>query len=69
MKNKIAHFTGGFIIYGLVALLTVLLMDNEMSNKWAYIVLFGTLMSLLELFVIHPLRKRLAQKKQAKQSL
>lgn len=69
MKQKIAHFIGGFIIYSLVGLLTVVMMDNEMPNKWAYVALFGTLMSLLELFIIHPLRKRLTQKKETKQSL
>lgn len=69
MKQKIAHFIGGFIIYSLVGLLTVVMMDNEMPNKWAYIAFFGVGMSLLELFIIHPLRKKISEKKTAKQSL
>lgn len=67
MKQKIAHFIGGFIIYGSVALLLVFFFNKEMLYKWEYIIVFAVGMSLAELLVIHPWRKKLSKEKAGKQ--
>ncbi|KAF2519907.1 hypothetical protein E0W68_01375 [Flavobacterium salilacus subsp. salilacus] len=64
MKQKVIHFVGGFIMYAILASLLILIFDIDMPNQWGYIISWAVCMSLFEMFVITPLRKKLTAKKQ-----
>ena len=67
MKQRIIYFVAGFVMYGVLAWLLTFMLNNDMPNKWGYIITWAACMSLFEMFVITPLRKKLSAKKTAKQ--
>ncbi|QYJ67159.1 hypothetical protein [Flavobacterium litorale] len=67
MKEKAGHFVGGLVLYGLGGYLIILATDKDIANKWQFIVFWAVSMALVDVFLITPLRKKLAAKKAAKQ--
>ncbi len=67
MKQKLAYFVAGLAIYGVLGWLLVFILDNDMPNKWGYVITWALSMSLFEMFVITPLRKKFSAKRTAKQ--
>ena len=67
MKQRLIYFVAGFAIYGVLGFLLAFMLNDDMPNKWRYIIIWAVSMSLFEMFVITPLRKKLTVKKEAKQ--
>lgn len=67
MKEKIAHIIGGLIIYFIGGCLIVFVADKDMENKWQFIASWTVFMTLFEIYVFQPLRKKLKKRKEQRQ--
>jgi Na+/melibiose symporter-like transporter len=63
MRLKFAQFLGGMIIYSLFGLLMVWISGTGMKGQWTFIIIWTVGMSLMHLFIIEPMRDRLAKKR------
>lgn len=66
MKKWMANSIAGIMVYAPIGWLTTLFMDVETAAKVRYIIMFTVAMSLADIFIIQPLRKKLEAKKAAK---
>jgi F0F1-type ATP synthase assembly protein I len=62
MKKRIANSIAGIIVYAPLGWLTTLFSDMDISAKVQYIIFFTIGMSLADVFILQPLRKRLEAK-------
>ncbi|MDV6168885.1 hypothetical protein R1T16_10645 [Flavobacterium sp. DG1-102-2] len=63
MREKIAQFFGGIIIYSVFGVLMVLVSGKGLAGQWHFILFWTIGMSLVHVFVMEPFRKRMAKKK------
>lgn len=66
MKKWIANSIAGIMVYAPIGWLTTLFMDVETAAKVRYILFFTITMTLADIFIFQPLRKKLEVKKAAK---
>ncbi|KGO80420.1 hypothetical protein Q763_10400 [Flavobacterium beibuense F44-8] len=58
IKNKIAHFIGGIVIYFPLAVILVLIDGwNDFENKWRFMASFTLFMTLCEMFILSKIRE------------
>ncbi len=67
MKEKIFHFIGGVVVYMILGWVMLFTVENDISNKWRYVIIWTLFMTLGDMFIITPLRKKFTAKKEAKQ--
>jgi len=65
MRLKIAQFFGGIIIYSLFGILMVWLSGVGFKGQWTFLSIWIVGMALIHVFVIEPLRVRIAKKRAA----
>ncbi|MFL9837278.1 hypothetical protein ABS768_07210 [Flavobacterium sp. ST-75] len=58
MKEKIAHFIGGIVIFFPLAVILVLIDGwNDFENKWRFMASFTLFMTFFEMFVLSKIRE------------
>ncbi|RZJ64830.1 MAG: hypothetical protein EOO45_17840 [Flavobacterium sp.] len=62
MKQKLAQFTGGVIIYGFFGIIMVIIAGDELENRWLFAGIWTVFMSVVHVLVMEPLRQRMAAK-------
>jgi len=65
IKEKAAQFIAGILLYGVITLIMSLLTGDGIN--WYFIISFSVVMSLSDMLVFSPLRKKLSAGKQGKQ--
>lgn len=63
MKQKIALFVSGLLIYFVFGILMIVAAGKDLPNKWLFLVIWTVSMSLVHFFIMEPLRIRMAKKK------
>lgn len=62
MKEKIAQFIAGLVIYFIFGIIMILIVDKPLSEQWAFIGIWTIAMALVHAFVMEPLRIRLSKR-------
>lgn len=63
MKQKIALFVSGLLIYFVFGILMIVTAGKDLPNKWLFLAIWTVSMSLVHFFIMEPLRVRMAKKK------
>jgi hypothetical protein len=63
MRLKITQFFGGLILYSLFGVLMVWLSGTGFEGQWPFIIIWTVGMSLMQVFIIEPMRMRMAKRK------
>lgn len=63
MKQKIALFASGLLIYFIFGVLMILAAGKDLPNKWFFLGIWTIGMSLVHFFIMEPFRARMAKKK------
>lgn len=67
MKQKIALFVSGLIIYFIFGLIMIFIAGDVLPNKWMFLGIWTISMSLAHFFIIEPLKARMYKNKAKRQ--
>lgn len=67
MREKLVQFFGGIIIYSIFGVIMVLVSGKGMQGQWPFIIIWTLGMSVVHVFVMEPLRIRMAKKRVEKE--
>ena len=63
MKEKIAHFIAGLLIYFIFGVIMILIAGKPLSEQWGFIAIWTIGMALVHTFVMEPLRLKLTKRR------
>lgn len=67
MKDKIAQFIAGLLIYFIFGVIMILIAGKPLSEQWGFIAIWTIGMALVHTFVMEPLRVKLTKRRAAQQ--
>jgi hypothetical protein len=67
MKDKIAQFIAGLLIYFIFGVIMILIAGKPLSEQWGFITIWTIGMALVHTFVMEPLRVKLTKRRAAQQ--
>jgi cytochrome c biogenesis protein CcdA len=63
MKEKIAQFIAGLIIYFIFGVIMILIVGKPLSEQWGFIGIWTIGMAVVHTFIMEPLRIRLTKRR------
>jgi cytochrome c biogenesis protein CcdA len=67
MKEKIAQFIAGLLIYFIFGVIMILIAGKPLSEQWGFIAIWTIGMALVHTFVMEPLRIKLTKRRATQQ--
>lgn len=64
MKQKIALFLSGLLIYFVFGVLMIVAAGKDLPNKWLFLGMWTISMSLVHFFILEPFKAKMARKKE-----
>lgn len=64
MKQKIALFLSGLLIYFVFGVLMIVATGKDLPNKWLFLGMWTISMSLVHFFILEPFKAKMARKKE-----
>lgn len=64
MKQKIALFVSGLLIYFVFGVLMIVAAGKDLPNKWLFLAIWTISMSLVHFFILEPFKAKMARKKE-----
>lgn len=62
MKQKIALFVSGLLIYFVFGVLMIVAAGKDLPNKWLFLGMWTISMSLVHFFILEPFKAKMARK-------
>ncbi|ALM48691.1 hypothetical protein AMR72_07160 [Flavobacterium psychrophilum] len=69
MREKIAQFFGGVMIYSIFGVIMVLVAGKELQGQWPFIIFWTMGMTIAHVFIMEPMRVRMTKKRAERQKI